>query len=136
MKKAIISILMIMALVSVTVLVGATYSVPNETTAIGGQVTDSDGKPISGALVLAYSSYGIEYAISDDSGQYVVNNIPIFEDIKIFCFKEHYKIFQTSVYIDMVGICLLLDIELQKKNNNIAENSMVHCNTQSIVKIN
>ena len=51
MKKAIISILMIMALVLVTGLVGATYSVPNETTAIGGQVTDSDGKPISGALV-------------------------------------------------------------------------------------
>jgi hypothetical protein len=136
MKKTIISIGVIMALVLVTVMAGATYSVPNETTLIGGRVTGSNGKPISGALVLACSSYGIEYAFSDDSGQYVVNNIPIFEDIEILCFKEHYKIFRTSVYIDMVGICLLLDIELQKKNNNIAENSIIHCNTQSVVKIN
>ena len=127
---------MIIALVLVTGLVGATFSIPNETTAIGGRITNSNGKPISGALVLAHSSNGIEYAISDDSGQYVVYNIPIFEDIEIFCFKEHYKIFQTSVYINMVGICLILDIELQKKNNNIAENSIVHSNTQSIVKVN
>lgn len=136
MKKVIISIEMIMALVLATVMVGATYSVPNETTTIGGQVTDSDGNPISGALVVACSSWGTECAISDEFGQYVVNNIPIFEDIDISCFKEHYKTFRTSVYIDKIGICLVLDIELQKKNNINAENTIVDCNTQSIVKIN
>ena len=128
MKKTIISILIIMALVLSTGLVGATYSIPNETTAIGGRVTDSDGKPISGALVLARSSCGTEYAISDDSGQYVVYNIPIFEKIKISCYKTKYKTFRTSVYIDTVGICLVLNIELQEKNNNIAQNSVVNCN--------
>ena len=122
-----------MTLALVSVLAGATYSVPNETTAIGGQVTDSDGESISGALVLARSSYGTEYAISDDSGQYVLYNIPIFEDVKIYCFKQHYKTFQTTVYIDMIGICLLLDIQLQNKDDNIVENSIVDCNTQSIV---
>jgi hypothetical protein len=135
MKKTIISIGMIMTLVLVTVTAGATYSVPNETTSIGGQVTGSDGKPVSGALVLACSSYGIEYAFSDDSGQYVLYNIPIFEDIEILCFKEHYKAFRTSVYIDMIGVCLVLNIELQKKNNIIEENSIVNCNTQSMIKI-
>ena len=118
MKKAIISILLIMTVVLVAGQVGATYFVPDETTSIGGQVTDSDGKPISGALIIAHSIIGTEYAISDDSGQYVVNNIPIFEDIKISCYKEHYKTFRTKVYIDMHGICLNLDIELQKINNN------------------
>jgi len=136
MKKTIISIIMIMTLVLVSVMAGATYSVPNETTSIGGRVTDSDEKPITGALVLALSSHGIKYAISDDSGQYVLYNIPIFEDVKIYCFKIRYKVFRTTVNIDMVGICLPLDIVLQKKINNIAENFIVHSNTQSIVKIN
>ena len=129
MKKAIISIFVIMTLIFVVGLVGATYSIPNETTAIGGQVTDSDGKLISGALIVAHSSIGTEYAISDDSGQYVVYNIPIFEDIKISCYKEHYRTFRTTVYIDMHGICLVLDIELQKINNKIAENFLFNFNS-------
>ena len=135
MKKTIISIGIIMTLVLVTVIAGATYSVPNETTVIGGQVTDSGGNPISGALVLAISSYGTECAISDDFGQYVLNDIPIFEDIKISCYKKHYKTFRTSVNIDTIGICLILDIELQKKNSIIAENAIVNCNMQSMVKL-
>ena len=118
MKKTIISIEMIIVLVLVTGFVGVTYSVYNETTLIGGQVTDSDGNPISGALIVARSSFGTEYATSDDSGQYVVNNIPIFEKIKLSCYKTNYKTFHTSVYIGMVGICLNLDIELHKNNNN------------------
>ena len=128
MKKAIISISMIITLVLAAGLAGATYSIANETTAIGGKVTDSDGEPISGALVLARSSYGTEYAISDDSGHYVLDNIPTFEKIKISCYKTKYKTFRTSVYIDTVGICLVLNIELQEKNNNIAQNSVVNCN--------
>jgi hypothetical protein len=107
-----------LALVIITGLVGATYSVSNETTSISGQVTDSNGNHIFGALIVIRSSNGIEYAISDDSGQYVVNNIPIFEEIKISCYKTNYKIFHTSFYINMVGVCPIIDIELQNKNNN------------------
>lgn len=135
MKKTIISIGMMLMLILVTVIAGATYSVPNETTVIGGQVTDSGGNPIAGALVLACFGYEVEYAFSDDHGQYVLYNIPIFEDIEILCFKENYKTFRTSAYIDTIGVCLILDIELKKTNNIVAENSIVSCNTQSMLKI-
>ena len=136
MKKAIISLLMIMILVQVSVIVGAKYSFIDETTSIGGKVTDSNGKPLAEALVIASYSCGCECAVSDDLGHYVVYNIPIFEEIKINCFKEQYKTFQTSVYIDVIGVCLILDIELQEKNNIIIENPITHCNTQSVVNLN
>jgi hypothetical protein len=116
--------MVITSLLLISGIVGATYSFTNETTSVGGRVTNSDGKPISGALILARSSSGTEFAISDDSGFYVLNNIPLFENIKISCLKEHYNTFRTSVYIDIVGICLLLDIELQKITTNFIKNSM------------
>jgi hypothetical protein len=131
MRKMIISIEIIIALILASVLVGATFSVSNETTSIGGQVTKSDGQPISGAIIIAHSNHKTEYAISDDSGWYVLNNIPIFEEIKITCTKTHYKTFRTSIYIDMLDICPILNIELQKKNNNIGENSIVQSNILS-----
>lgn len=132
MRKIIISIEIIIALIIASVLVGATYSVSNETTSIGGQVTDSNGHPIFGAIIKAQSSHKTEYAISDHSGWYVVNNIPTFEEIKISCTKTHYKSFGTSIYIDMIDICPVLNIELQKKNNVIKENSIVLSNSPSV----
>lgn len=136
MRKMIISIEIIIAIILASVLVGATYSVSKETTSIGGQVTSSYGRPLSGAIISAQSSHKTEYAISDDSGWYVLNNIPIFEEIKISCTKTHYKTFQTSIYIDMIGVCPVLNIELQKKNNNIRENSIVLSNLPSSFLIN
>ena len=135
MKKEIISLLMILLLTQVSAIVGAAYSVTNQTTSIGGKVTGSNGNPLSEALVSASFSSGCEYAFSDDLGHYIINNIPIFEEIKICCFKENYKIFQTSVYIDIIGFCLVLDIELQKKNSIIVENLIASCNIQSIEKL-
>lgn len=135
MRKMIISIEIIISLILTSVLAGATYSVSNETTSIGGQVTNSYGKPISGAIILARSSHKTQYAISDDSGWYLVKNIPIFEEIKIFCTKTHYKTFRTSIYIDMIGICPILNIELQKKNDIIRENSIVQSNSPFVVII-
>jgi len=132
MRKMIISIEIIITIILASVLVGATYSVSNETTSIGGQVTDSNGKPISRAIIIARSSHNTEYAISDGSGWYAVNNIPIFEEIKISCTKTHYKTFGTAIYIDIIGICPVLNIELQKKNNIIKENSMVLSNSLSV----
>ena len=136
MGKMIISIEIIIALILASVLAGATYSVSNETTSIGGQVTNSYGRPISRAIITAQSSHKTEYAISDDSGWYVLNNIPIFEEIKISCKKTHYKTFRTSIYIDMLEICPILNIELHKKNNIIRENSIVQSNSPSVVIIN
>jgi len=128
MKKVLITIMVITSLLLISGIVGATYSFTNETTSVGGHVKNSDGKPISGALILARSSFGTEYVLSDNSGFYVVNNIPLFENIKISCLKEHYNTFRTSVYIDTVGICLLLDIELQKITTNIMKNSVEYYN--------
>jgi hypothetical protein len=128
MKKVSILILIVISLLIVTGLVEAKYSYTNETASVGGRVTDSEGNTISGALVLAQSSFGTEYDISDDSGFYVLNNLPLFENIKISCIKERYNIFQTSVYIDTVGFCLLFNIELQEINTNIIENSIDNYN--------